>query len=203
MNTTDKLAEALRLAHDHIEMDKLMVSHPRDWVLIKDALAQAEAQPAEPVGWTAGERAAFEADEARRELGSLLMSMAIIRELTKTQQCHADETVAAVRAMLAAAPAAPAPVPEADFGNISDLLPGTYYMDPPDGGSVTLREQFERMAKDAERYRWLRHGDNDEEVLRFHDWATEVCVDPPPMYLPRLERLDRLIDAARKEQTNG
>lgn len=109
MSTTDKLAEALRLAHDHIEMDKLMVSHPRDWVLIKDALAQAEAKPAEPVGWTAGERAAFEADEARRELGSLLMSMAIIRELTKTQQCHADETVAAVRAMLAAAPAAPAP----------------------------------------------------------------------------------------------
>ena len=60
-------------------------------------------------------------------------------------------------AMLAAAPAAPTHVPEADFGNISDLLPGTYYMDPPDGGSVTLREQFERMAKDAERYRWLKH----------------------------------------------
>jgi hypothetical protein len=81
---------------------------------------------------------------------------------------------------------------------------------------LTLREQLDARTpwdeldailtqneKDAERYRWLRHGDNDEEVLRFHDWATEVCVDPPPMYLPRLERLDRLIDAARKEQTNG
>ena len=33
------------------------------------------------------------------------------------------------------------------------LLPGTYYMDPPDGGSVTLLEQLRRMAKDAERYR--------------------------------------------------
>lgn len=71
--------------------------------------AEAKAVPAEPV-FTAGERAAFEADEARRELGSLLMSMAIIRELTKTQQCHADETVAAVRAALAATPAAPAPL---------------------------------------------------------------------------------------------
>lgn len=30
------------------------------------------------------------------------------------------------------------------------LLPGPYYMDPPDGGSVTLLEQLQRMAKDAE-----------------------------------------------------
>lgn len=29
-------------------------------------------------------------------------------------------------------------------------------MDPPDGGSVTVFEQLQRMAKDAERYRWLR-----------------------------------------------
>ena len=36
---------------------------------------------------------------------------------------------------------------------LTALLPGTYYMDPPDGGSVTLLEQLERMAKDAERYR--------------------------------------------------
>lgn len=35
------------------------------------------------------------------------------------------------------------------------LLPGTYYMDPPDGGSVTVLEQVERMAEDAARYRWL------------------------------------------------
>lgn len=35
------------------------------------------------------------------------------------------------------------------------LLPGTYYMDPPDGGSVTVLGQVERMAKDAARYQWL------------------------------------------------
>ena len=35
-------------------------------------------------------------------------------------------------------------------------LPGAYYMDPPDGGDVSVPEQVRRMAKDAERYRWLR-----------------------------------------------
>lgn len=39
---------------------------------------------------------------------------------------------------------------------LAALLPGPHYMDPPDGGSVTLLEQLKRMAKDAERYRWLR-----------------------------------------------
>lgn len=34
-------------------------------------------------------------------------------------------------------------------------LPGPYYMDPPDGGSVSVDEQVARMAKDAARYRWL------------------------------------------------
>lgn len=36
------------------------------------------------------------------------------------------------------------------------VLPGSIYMDPPDGGSVTVAEQLARMAKDAERYRFLR-----------------------------------------------
>jgi hypothetical protein len=39
---------------------------------------------------------------------------------------------------------------------ISDALPGVVYMDPPDGGSVSLGEQLRRMAVDADRYRWLR-----------------------------------------------
>lgn len=34
-----------------------------------------------------------------------------------------------------------------------DLLPGPYYMDPPDGGSATLMEQLERMAQDARMWR--------------------------------------------------
>lgn len=34
-------------------------------------------------------------------------------------------------------------------------LPGVIYMDPPDGGSPTLAEMLGRMAKDAERWRYL------------------------------------------------
>ncbi|MBA5189783.1 ead/Ea22-like family protein [Pseudomonas aeruginosa] len=36
----------------------------------------------------------------------------------------------------------------------ASALPGTYYMDPPDGGNVSIPEQIRRMAKDAARYRW-------------------------------------------------
>lgn len=36
------------------------------------------------------------------------------------------------------------------------LLPGPYYMDLPDGGSVSVMEQLRRMAEDAARYAWLR-----------------------------------------------
>ena len=59
-----------------------------------------KTRPAAPVA----EVPPIEADEARRELSSLLMAMAVIRELTKTQQGSADETIEAVRAALAAAP---------------------------------------------------------------------------------------------------
>ena len=44
------------------------------------------------------------------------------------------------------------------LSDLAALLPGTHYMDPPDGGSVTLLEQLQRMARDAERYRG-RHKD--------------------------------------------
>lgn len=35
-------------------------------------------------------------------------------------------------------------------------LPGVYYMDPPDGGDVSLLKQLQRMSNDAARYRLLR-----------------------------------------------
>ena len=74
------------------------------------------------------------------------------------------------------------------------LLPGAYYMDPPDGGSVTLLEQLKRMAKDAERYCWLRT----------QHWSTgllAVVADPKAAIklgydAPSLARLDEAIDAA-------
>lgn len=54
-------------------------------------------------------------------------------------------------------------------------------------------------ALDAARYRWLRHGDNDEKVLKTY---TSRPGNPgePTMFLPRNEHLDRLIDAARAAQ---
>ncbi|HBP0262921.1 TPA: hypothetical protein L5P72_006531, partial [Pseudomonas aeruginosa] len=46
-----------------------------------------------------------------------------------------------------------------DLKECASVLPGTYYMDPPDGGNVSIPEQIRRMAKDAARYRWLRERD--------------------------------------------
>ena len=47
-----------------------------------------------------------------------------------------------------------------------ELLPGPYYMDPPDGGSTPLREQLRRMSEDAARYRWLRSNTTDQIPYR-------------------------------------
>lgn len=65
-------------------------------------------------------------------------------------------------------------------GELSDaeimaLLPGHYYMDPPDGGSVTLLEQLQRMAKDAERYRFIR---STTKAVRADDGEGRVEVTP-------------------------
>ena len=57
-----------------------------------------------------------------------------------------------------------------------------------------LEEELAEARKDAQRYRWLRHGDNDEAVMQrgmTHPW------------LPRNEKLDAIIDAAiAKEKSN-
>lgn len=42
---------------------------------------------------------------------------------------------------------------------VSAAIHGVTYMDPPDGGDVSIPEQIRRMAKDAGRYRWLRIAD--------------------------------------------
>jgi hypothetical protein len=43
----------------------------------------------------------------------------------------------------------------AELAACAEVLPGAYYMDPPDGGDVPVSEQLLRMAKDAARYRYL------------------------------------------------
>jgi hypothetical protein len=44
---------------------------------------------------------------------------------------------------------------------LSSVLPGVWYMDPPDGGAPTILEQLQRQADDATRFVWLTtdHGD--------------------------------------------
>lgn len=74
------------------------------------------------------------------------------------------------------------------------LLPDTTYMDEPDGGSPSLLEQLQRMAKDAARYRRLRDkhdGDGPAAAVR--------CLTGPFFNAAiHGERLDATIDTARK-----
>ena len=59
-----------------------------------------------------------------------------------------------------------------------------------------LEAELDEARKDAERYQWLRHGDNDEAVMQ------RGPVDMTYHWLPRRERLDAAIDAAlAKEPT--
>jgi hypothetical protein len=82
------------------------------------------------------------------------------------------------------------------------LLPGPYYMDPPDGGSVTVLEQLQRMALDAKRYRWLR-----DESKSTPEPMREVCAvmfrapftDDPDVSLFGGD-LDAAIDAATSQE---
>lgn len=48
---------------------------------------------------------------------------------------------------------------------VSAAIPGVTYMDPPDGGDVSIPEQIRRMAKDAELYRWVSSGAQEAETL--------------------------------------
>ncbi|HBO7446051.1 TPA: hypothetical protein L4885_006255 [Pseudomonas aeruginosa] len=74
---------------------------------------------------------------------------------------------------------------EEELSQCASALPGTEYMDPPDGGNVSIPEQIRRMAKDAARYRGLR----DEGYL--HNWASlHVCDE----HL-RAQRTDEAIDS--------
>jgi hypothetical protein len=56
-----------------------------------------------------------------------------------------------------------------------------------------LTAENEALRADAERYRWLRHGDNDDEII--------ICLGGTSAYLPRNSALNSAIDKAMaKEQ---
>ena len=52
--------------------------------------------------------------------------------------------------------------------------------------------RVDELYKDAKRYRWLRHGDNDDLVLKHYQSGEK--------YLPRNEALDKAIDAAIEKE---
>lgn len=66
------------------------------------------------------------------------------------------------------------------------------YVEAQDAQITKLKEQVESLKADAERYRWLRQGDNDELVMREYTGALVGW------YLPRREILDEAIDMALK-----
>jgi multidrug resistance efflux pump len=107
---------------------------------------------------------------------------------TLTQQCKGfradvEKLEAEVEALRAAAQA------------VAALLPGPYYMDPPDGGSVTVIEQLRRMAADAARYRWIKRGASFREERDMGPggcWSIFVAVPRRPA----VNSLDTAIDAA-------
>ena len=57
-----------------------------------------------------------------------------------------------------------------------------------------LRAECDALRADAERYRWLRHGDNDEPCLHF---SAECKAGTDTVWLVRDVELDAAIDAAR------
>lgn len=79
-----------------------------------------------------------------------------------------------------------------DLKECASALPGTYYMDPPDGGSVSIPEQIRRMAKDAARYRWLRDSCTRQWDVMYQD--IEIVLDGTGV--DECEDLDGIIDAA-------
>ena len=80
---------------------------------------------------------------------------------------------------------------------LAKLLPYAYYMDPPDGGDVSLLEQLRRMSEDAARYRKLRNE-------HWSNGRVAVVANPKEVvrlgsYCPSGELLDKFIDSLKGE----
>ncbi|WP_070332521.1 hypothetical protein [Pseudomonas aeruginosa] len=83
-----------------------------------------------------------------------------------------------------------------EYDECASTIPGVYYMDPPDGGDVSVPEQLRRMARDAARYRWPR--ERDLETIR--QGGVFAGMTPENIVLNQ-EDLDAAIDAALEGET--
>lgn len=91
--------------------------------------------------------------------------------------------------------------------DVSNALPGVYYMDPPDGGDVSVLNQIKRMAQDAERYRYLKRGamtmnadaldecDSSDHIIYVMSVDTKVKRIPVVFHGASIPDLDARIDA--------
>lgn len=84
---------------------------------------------------------------------------------------------------------------------LANVLPGHYYMDPPDGGDVPVLEQLRRMSRDAARYRFLSCKGVPPHSPRWSRWRLEYWNGE--WWDPLMkEELDAAIDA-QIEQERG
>jgi hypothetical protein len=88
----------------------------------------------------------------------------------------------------------------AELAECAEVLPVAYYMDPPDGGDVSVSEQLSRMAKDAERYRLLRR---KFAIISDGDGHAEFCAInlPRPTYIAPSSAIE--LDAALDRERLG
>lgn len=76
------------------------------------------------------------------------------------------------------------------------LLPGPYYMDTPDGGSVTVLEQLQRMARDAARWRAACAMKDFPQYMGVFGWQMAEIAE-------MFDTPDQAIDAAIAQQEAG
>jgi hypothetical protein len=107
-------------------------------------------------------------------------------------QCDYREDVATIRAHIATLEAELAAAAE-------DISEYQANLDAEVTARLAAEARLAEAGRDAERYRWLREGDNDERVLRYADGSPVPVEDPDntsPVFMLRLEKLDAAIDAA-------
>lgn len=90
----------------------------------------------------------------------------------------------------------------AELDACCSALPGTTYMDPPDGGDVPVSEQLRRMGEDAARFRkllrWMSSNVKEgwDEVQRLAGVATYVDWEEARAYLDALPECNVGLSAA-------
>ncbi len=144
----------------------------------------AERYIANPSG-AGGEDSAFRAAANPQAILKLIAEVDLLSARLKAENCAHKDTQKHCELL------------EQYLKECASALPGTYYMDPPDGGDVSIPEQIRRMAKDAVRYRWLRDSCTRQWDVMYRDIEIVINGDGAD----DCEDLDGIIDAALEGAT--